>query len=407
MSVKLKQHWGLIFLFSLVFFLLSGCSSPQPQPKTWKDDPDQQVKGQIKLWVDSDLVSAYMPIVQNYQKQYPEVKIKVTAHDSNHIQKLVAQDPTQAADVFLMNNVEVGSMADNGLLYPLQDQREQKIKATQVNYAAAAVTYHDNLYGYPTAIEAPLLYYDQDQLKGAEVKKWSTLTETATVAANFDQPDAHLVFTPLFYRDSSALTKRTIVDIPEGKAALNWIAAQKNRPHVLTMAQPILPKLKKRQLQAVIASSRQYSPIKTVLGSDLGVTVLPELDFKTQPKMLKSLLLVKLWGVNQQTKYPLAAMTLAAYLGSKDTQLQLFEAKGIIPTEKSAQKDEKVATNPPAKQVFQSVKDSRSILIPNNLNEFDFWTNMDQLLKETYQGKLKSEDYAAKIIEINQETKSK
>lgn len=402
MNSKLNRYLGLILTFSLILF--TGCSNKDnQQSQGWKDNPDQQIKGKIKLWMDSDLIGAYSQIINDYQKLYPHVKVTIEAKNSDQIKKEVARDPSQAADVFLMNNTQIGSMADNGLLYPLRDQREQKVKAEQTDYASTAVTYQKNIYGYPTALETSLLYYDRSKLKKQDVKNWNNLIKQHNIIVNFDKSGTSLIFAPLFFNESSYLDVNKFSGLVNGSKVLNWISSQKNNPHVISLDNSTEPRMK--QAAAVIASSRQYSSIKKILQNNLAVSFLPQLNIANKTKLWKPFLIIKLWGVNQQTKYPKAAMSLANYLGNKDTQLKLFKLKGLIPTNQSAQNDEKVMNNLLVQQIFKCIKTSRIVIAPNDLNDNSFWLKMDQLIKDTYQGNIKSIDYSDNLKEIEQKVK--
>lgn len=402
MNNKLNRYLGLILTFSLILF--TGCSNKDNQQNQgWKDNPDQQIKGKIKLWMDSDLIGAYSQIINDYQKLYPHVKVTIEAKNSDQIKKEVARDPSQAADVFLMNNTQIGSMADNGLLYPLRDQREQKIKAEQTDYVSKAVTYQKNIYGYPTALETSLLYYDRSKLKKQDVKNWNNLIKQHNIIVNFDKSGSSLIFAPLFFNESSYLDVNKFSGLVNGSKVLNWISSQKNNPHVISLDNSTESRMK--QAAAVIASSRQYSSIKKILQNNLAVSFLPQLNIDNKTKLWKPFLIIKLWGVNQQTKYPKAAMSLANYLGNKDTELKLFKLKGLIPTNQSAQNDEKVMNNLLVQQIFKCIKTSRIVIAPNDLNDNSFWLKMDQLIKDTYQGNIKSIDYSDNLKEIEQKVK--
>lgn len=402
MNNKLNRYLGLILTFSLILF--TGCSNKDNQQNQgWKDNPDQQIKGKIKLWMDSDLIGAYSQIINDYQKLYPHVKVTIEAKNSDQIKKEVARDPSQAADVFLMNNTQIGSMADNGLLYPLRDQREQKIKAEQTDYVSKAVTYQKNIYGYPTALETSLLYYDRSKLKKQDVKNWNNLIKQHNIIVNFDKSGTSLIFAPLFFNESSYLDVNKFSGLVNGSKVLNWISSQKNNPHVISLDNSTESRMK--QAAAVIASSRQYSSIKKILQNNLAVSFLPQLNIDNKTKLWKPFLIIKLWGVNQQTKYPKAAMSLANYLGNKDTELKLFKLKGLIPTNQSAQNDEKVMNNLLVQQIFKCIKTSRIVIAPNDLNDNSFWLKMDQLIKDTYQGNIKSIDYSDNLKEIEQKVK--
>lgn len=302
-----------------------------------------------------------------------------------------------------MNNTQIGSMADNGLLYPLRDQREQKVKAEQTDYASKAVTYQKNIYGYPTALETSLLYYDRSKLKKQDVKNWNNLIKQHNIIVNFDKSGTSLIFAPLFFNESSYLDVNKFSGLVNGSKVLNWISSQKNNPHVISLDNSTEPRMK--QAAAVIASSRQYSSIKKILQNNLAVSFLPQLNIDNKTKLWKPFLIIKLWGVNQQTKYPKAAMSLANYLGNKDTQLKLFKLKGLIPTNQSAQNDEKVMNNLLVQQIFKCIKTSRIVIAPNDLNDNSFWLKMDQLIKDTYQGNIKSIEYSDNLKEIEQKVK--
>lgn len=248
-----------------------------------------------------------------------------------------------------------------------------------------------------------MLYYDRSKLKKQDVKNWNNLIKQHNIIVNFDKSGTSLIFAPLFFNESSYLDVNKFSGLVNGSKVLNWISSQKNNPHVISLDNSTESRMK--QAAAVIASSRQYSSIKKILQNNLAVSFLPQLNIDNKTKLWKPFLIIKLWGVNQQTKYPKAAMSLANYLGNKDTELKLFKLKGLIPTNQSAQNDEKVMNNLLVQQIFKCIKTSRIVIAPNDLNDNSFWLKMDQLIKDTYQGNIKSIDYSDNLKEIEQKVK--
>ncbi|MGO2686236.1 MAG: extracellular solute-binding protein, partial [Enterococcus italicus] len=99
----MKKNWrkyvstGVVL--SATALLLAACgsssSSSSDSSKT-EDSSSAKVSGDIKLWVDTEQVDMFKPIVADFEKEYPDVKVELTAGSSADAKKDVSKDPSSA-----------------------------------------------------------------------------------------------------------------------------------------------------------------------------------------------------------------------------------------------------------------------------------------------------------------------
>lgn len=106
---------------------LTACSNNKSSSNESKSDK------QLTLWVDTARVSWYKGVVKDFEKEHPNIKVKVTQNPngSANAKTDVGKDPSKAADVFGVPNDQLGQMADSGYINPLSPSDTKEIKKIQ------------------------------------------------------------------------------------------------------------------------------------------------------------------------------------------------------------------------------------------------------------------------------------
>ncbi|MDG2977990.1 extracellular solute-binding protein [Latilactobacillus curvatus] len=404
----MKNSWKRFWLGGLVLgvsaIALAGCGNKSDDQSASSDTNSSQVKGDIKLWVDTEHIAAIKGQVSKFEKANPDVKVKIKTGSSADALKDVSKDPEKAADVFMMPHDQIGQMAEAGLLYPVGKKQVATIKKNNVDSAIQGVTWKNKVYGYPYGIESQVLYYNKSKLSENDVKSWDSLTQKGKLGANFAENGANYIFAPLFMSNGDVLygengedLKGTNFNNQNGVEVLSWIAKQKSNPGVVQTNAAALANLQSGKIDAFLSGPWSKNDVKKALGDKMAVAAYPTVNFGSGEKQMKAFLGVKVYGVNQQTKSPLASMALANYLSNEKTQEIEFKKNGVVPSNKRAQEATNVKTDAVAKSVMAMSDNDHSVVMPKLPEMTTFWPPMDSLINDVYKGKIKATQYQAKL----------
>ncbi|SMH68730.1 ABC transporter, solute-binding protein [Latilactobacillus curvatus] len=404
----MKNSWKRFWLGGLVLgvsaIALAGCGNKSDDQSASSDTNSSQVKGDIKLWVDTEHIAAIKGQVSKFEKANPDVKVKIKTGSSADALKDVSKDPEKAADVFMMPHDQIGQMAEAGLLYPVGKKQVATIKKNNVDSAIQGVTWKNKVYGYPYGIESQVLYYNKSKLSENDVKSWDSLTQKGKLGANFAENGANYIFAPLFmsngdilYGENGEDLKGTNFNNQNGVEVLSWIAKQKSNPGVVQTNAAALANLQSGKIDAFLSGPWSKNDVKKALGDKMAVAAYPTVNFGSGEKQMKAFLGVKVYGVNQQTKSPLASMALANYLSNEKTQEIEFKKNGVVPSNKRAQEATNVKTDAVAKSVMAMSDNDHSVVMPKLPEMTTFWPPMDSLINDVYKGKINATQYQAKL----------
>jgi arabinogalactan oligomer / maltooligosaccharide transport system substrate-binding protein len=418
--MKVKTNWKKYFGSGLILgasaMVLAACGGNANANDTSdtgaaaNTSAEVAVKGDVKLWVDTDHVEVFKGIVADFEKEFPEVTVEVAAGSSADAKKDVSKDPKAAADVFMMPHDQVGQMAEAGLLYP-NTKYADEVKANNVESAVEGVTWNDQLYGYPYGVESQVLYYNKAKLSEEDVKSWTTLSAKGKIGTNFAENGANYIFGPLFMSNGLYLygangedPSGTNFNSEKGVEVLKWIAAQKNNPGVIQSGAEALANLESGVSDAFLSGPWSKNDVIKALGENMGVAAYPTVDFGSGEVQMKAFLGVKLFAVNQQTDAPLASMALANYLSNETSQLTEFQEMGVIPSNKVVQANAAVQEDAVAKAVMEMSQPTHSVVMPKVPEIVSFWPAMDAIINDTYKGNITASEYMAKLDKLVSDT---
>lgn len=403
----MKKNWKKVLLGGLVLsmsmLVLAGCGSSKSSSSSDSTNSTQN----LKVWIDTEHVAAIKSQVKKFEKDNPKVHVTVKSGSSADALKDVSKDPEKAADVFMMPHDQIGQMADAGLLYPVSKKYTNNVKNNNVDSAVDGVTWKGKVYGFPYGVESQVLYYNKSTYSADDVKTWDSLTSKGKLGTNFGEAGANYIFTPLFMSNGDVLygkdgetVKGTNFNNDKGIQVLDWIAKQKDNTGVVQTSAAALSNLQSGKTDAFLSGPWSKNDVKKALGKNMAVAAYPTVDFGNGATQMKAFLGVKVYGVNQQTKSPVAAMKLANFLSSEATQKVEFEKNGVVPSNTKAQGLQEVKDDETAKAVMTMSATDHSVVMPKVPEITNFWPQMDSLINDTYKGKIKSSDYQTKLDKV-------
>lgn len=397
--MKLWKKLALGSVVALSAISLTACSNNS------NSNESKSSNKQLTLWVDTARVSWYKGVVKDFEKEHPNIKVKVTQNPngSANAKTDVAKDPSKAADVFGVPNDQLGQMADSGYINPLSPTDTKEIKKNSVPEAYKGVEWKGKLYAYPYSEQAQTVYYDKSKLSPEDVKSWKTMTSKGVVATDFT--NAYVMWPVMFsagtklFGNSGEDVKGSTMDSQNGVNAMKWYAEQKNNKGVMQTSNA-LNQLKKGNAQAILDGPWNAANIKKILGKNLGVAPYPTIEVGGKTAQMEAFLGIECFAVNSHTSNAKNAAILAKYLSNKENQLIVHKNAGEIPVNKAAQNTAEIKNDPVAKAVIQMAQPGYSVLQPKLPQMSIFWNDSAPLISGAYDGKIKPSQYKSKLAKL-------
>lgn len=363
-----------------------------------------KTSGSVKLWVDTTQVSYFKTMVKKFNKQYPDVKVKVTQspNGSANAKTDVAKDPSKAADVFEVPNDQLGSMANQGYINPLSPSATSYVKKHNVADAATGVTWKGKMYAYPVFEQVQTLFYNKSKVSAADVKDWDTLTSKGVIATDFTNaynyyPIFFSAGTYLYGKNGETLNGTNVANA-KGVAAMTWLSQQKGNKNVMQTSNA-LNQLKSGNAAATLDGPWDAANIKKILGKNYAVAPYPTITVGGKKVQMQAFKGIETFAVNAHTatKDQKAAAALAQYITNKQSQLTVYKHSGQIPVDKSAQKSSQLKSDPEAKAVMIMAQSGYSVLQPKMSQMATFWNLSAPLINGAYTGSIKPAQFSAKL----------
>lgn len=397
--MKLWKKLALSSVVALSAISLTACSNNS------NSNESKSSNKQLTLWVDTARVSWYKGVVKDFEKEHPNIKVKVTQNPngSANAKTDVAKDPSKAADVFGVPNDQLGQMADSGYINPLSPSDTKDIKKNSVPEAYKGVEWKGKLYAYPYSEQAQTVYYDKSKLSPEDVKSWKTMTSKGVVATDFT--NAYVMWPVMFsagtklFGNSGEDVKGSTMDSQNGVNAMKWYAEQKSNKGVMQTSNA-LNQLKKGNAQAILDGPWNAANIKKILGKNFAVAKYPKIDVGGKNVQMEAFLGIEGFAVNSNTKNAKAASDLAAYITNKKSQLIAHKEAGQIPVLKAAVNSSAVKSDPVAEAVIEMAKPGNSVLQPKLPQMAAFWNDSAPLISGTYDGKIKPSQYKSQLAKL-------
>lgn len=408
--MKLWKKLALSGAALLTAVSLTGCSNGSSNSSSSSDSSKSSKT--LTLWVDTARVSWYKNVIKDFNKKYPNIKVKVTQNPngSANAKTDVGKDPSKAADVFGVPNDQLGQMADAGYINPLSPTDSKEIKKDSVEEAYNGVEWKGKLYAYPYAEQAQTVYYNKSKLSANDVKKWETMTSKGVVATDFTNayvmwPVMFSAGTTLFGANGENVTGSNFAS-QKGVNAMKWYAAQKSNKGVMQTSNA-LNQLKKGNATAILDGPWNAANIKKILGKNLGVAPYPTIKIGGQEKQMEAFLGIECFAVNSHTSNAKNAATLAKFLTNKEQQLVVHKNAGEIPVNKAAQETSAVKNDPVAKAVITMAQPGYSVLQPKLPQMATFWNESAPIISGAYDGKIKPSQYKSKLVKLQKDISKK
>lgn len=410
MKSNLKKYLLSGVMLGATALTLAACGSGSGEKKA----SGSSDKTDVTLWITTDSKKFYTKVLEDFEKDNPDIHVKVVETEDAKAQENVKKDPSSAADVFALPHDQLGQLVDSGVIQEIPEKYVDEIKSDQSETALAGATYKDKVYAFPYGIESQVLYYNKKMLNENQVSSYENITKDATFGANLKAVDAYKIG-PLFmsvgdklFGDTGEDVKCTDWNNSAGISVLQWIADQKNNSGFINVGDDYISQFENEKIAAFESGPWDKEKAIEAVGKDnLGIAVYPKITIGGNEVQQKAFLGVKLYAVNQapadgDSKKIAADYKLASYLSSEAVQEAQFkdETRNIIPSNTTIQEADYVTNDELANAVVTMSGSDYSVVMPKIPEMTNFWTASAAVLSDTYNGKIKPDQYQAKLDQL-------
>lgn len=332
----------------------------------------------LKVWTPSeeqngdfgdeygDNLLQYMVDTFNENQTKWDLTIEAEVCGEDVAKETLQKDPEAGADVFMYAGDQALELQKNGILYELEGDAVEEVKASNPAAAIEGATLEDEelgesfLYGIPFTPNQWFMYYDTSKLSEEEIKSLDTIMAKDIEGCNYNfaMPiDNSWYVQSFFYAAGCQLFPdgdETICTFNDenGVAAADYMIDLVNNKKFLRddASQNVgISYFKEGTLAAWCGGSWNAAAVKKALGDNYGAAALPTIKLENGvEENLMPFADYKYIGVNTNCaeEKKEAAVDFAAWLGGEQCQKDRYIARGVIPTNTSVVEDEEVKSDP-------------------------------------------------------------
>lgn len=303
-----------ILSFFLLLFILSVLCSCDNALNTKQDE--KVVK--IVLNVKDEMKNLINEQISNIQVNDRGKKLQI---------ELVGNDDD--SDIFVFETKDFEKVKK--ILEPIE-KNTVDIKTRNTFSSYEAVLKNEKLLAYPFATKINLVFYDEmffntDEVSSMEKMMFKDIGE-GRINLAFDICDVSVSSSFLATNGFNVFEKD--YDKSSAASSMDYLIRLYSSTHFSALSvDKALEEFEKRNLGAIIASSDNYSVIKSVLKDNFSVASLPRICFDAEDIQLRSFSTYLYFGINKKSKNKSLAMDLCDYLSNEETQLKLLDINYI------------------------------------------------------------------------------
>jgi arabinogalactan oligomer/maltooligosaccharide transport system substrate-binding protein len=307
---------------------------------TSSDGPE---KVTLKVWApaeDQADDSCWLPIMtkafQEANADRWDITFQLEVCSEGDAATKIVTDPAAAGDVYLFANDQIGTLDQAQAISKLGGSTVEQVQNDNSETMVASVTYKEGIYGVPFTGNTWFMYYNKDIFSEDDVKNLDTMLSKGKVAF----PIQNSWYVEAFFLATGCQLYGGVQDADQGvefggengvKAATYMVNLIANPNFVNDVDNKYgLAGLNDGTIGAYFSGS--WDAGNLTLGDKLGACQLPTITIDGKDYQMKGFAGSKAIGVNPNCKTPAAAVALAAYLGSSESQKLHYELRGIIPT---------------------------------------------------------------------------
>lgn len=321
----------------------------------------------------------------------------------------VLNDTTTGPDVFAFASDQINKLYQGGALAAVPTKMSETLRnentAGSIDAATLTIGGKDKLYAFPsTGDNCYFLYYDKRVLSEEDVKSFDTILAKANAAGkevHFRLHDDGWYLSSFFFADPDL--KYTVEyddNMQEKNITLNY-----NTEGGLNVMKALREYSKNDSLKmntddskviasftpdasgkiagcAAISGTWNANQIKSLLGDNMGVAILPHVTIAGKSVQLSGFMGYKLIGVNGFSRNVAESLKLAQFLTNEQSQLRRYEVRGFGPTNTNVANLDVIKNDKVISVVMKQAALNRTQKgVPTT-----YWTPMSALVKDLASG---------------------
>ncbi len=364
----------------------------------------------LLVWGPQEEQDLLKTMCANFQALHPEWNITfnygVCGEDEARTELM--KDPEAGADVFYFAGDQIYTLYENGILCPITIGADEII-AHNGTAATAVATFDDLLCAVPMTTNTWFMYYDKSKYSEEDVKSLNTMMAkdlgegvynacmgtSAWYTGTFFWATGCEMFGPLG-NDPTICEFNTDKGLLAGKYMLDFFT----NPKFLKEADGNgIALLKEGKCGAIFSGTWDAVTVQEALGDNYAATCLPSITIDGQDYQLNSMGNYKYIGANMNADNPLAAVSLAAYLGGEECQKLRFEVRSYGPTWDTLASDPAVLENV---AIAASALQAPLIHVQPTISAVDnFWTPLDAFVNGIINGEITEANLQESLDKLN------
>ena len=318
----------------------------------------------------------------------------------------VTQDPSAAADVYMLANDNIGDLVAAKAISKLGGTALDAVKSQNTDLIVNTVTYEGGVYAVPFTSNTWFMYYDKRVFSEDDVKSLDKMLEKGKVSFPLSNSWYNVAFyagngCTLFGGNNDASAGIDYSGEKAVAATKYLVNLVKNKNFSNDADGSGIKGLKNGSVNAVFSGTWDYNNVADALGAEnVGIVQLPTAKIDGKEVQLKSFAGSKAIGVNPNTKYPQVAVALASFLGSPEAQKEHYKTRNTIPTDKSLLEDPEIAADALATAQGNTIANT-SIMQPFVAGMSNYWSNAENMGKAILSGDVTEKNAAEKTEALN------
>ena len=378
---------------SLSLFLagsLLGCASKQVSSveEQTSQVEEEALTATIKVWASKEDLKEDGWLEKEFkafEKAHPkwEITFEIEEVSENEVVNKMNEDTENVADVYFYTNDQIPTLVNSKMLAEIGGETLQEMNKNNVQTIVDSITYNEATYGIPSSEDTWFMYYDKRVFSSDDVSNLEKMLKKGKVGF----PVTSAKYLSAFYSANGCNWTNGNMDFNSDKAiaVTNYLVdLVKNNNFVNYYAEDAYASmLAEGKINALFSDSKDYDTIVSALGEEnVGVIAAPTYTLNGQTLQLKATTIIKVIGINPNSKSIKAAVALAKFLGSEESQLVHFETNHVLPVDSSPTLEEDSLFF----NQLDNINHARMIVQPTDSNMASVWTSFEQKGKDLMSG---------------------
>lgn len=334
----------------------------------------------LTVWVSEADKGFATQVADDFKAKNPDknYQIVIDVQGENDVATRVLNDVENAADVYSCLNDQFPKLVNGDALTRIAGERLERIRKVNsqdaIDSAVLKVDGQDGVYGMPYTDNTFFLYYNKAALTETDVKSMDGILSKCSAGKQFAFPMTDGWYSTSFYfgkklgyevsYDKDLAETKIVCDFDnqtgEKVTEAMWGYVKDNRVKADANDSKITAGFNDGSIIAAVSGIWNRNAIEAALGENFAATKLPTYTFDKGSAAEEQVQLVsfagyKLMGVNNYSKHKTDALDFAEFYTNRENQIKHFEARGFVPTDEEARKDERVQGDVCAKAITQQL----------------------------------------------------